>query len=197
MTGGGGGGREYFEEIKRALDGALPQAEVFIGELYRAYLDERQIFMIGNGGSAANASHFSQDLNKGTVAGLSASKCFRAVSLTDNAPFLTALANDEGYDSVFAGQLKALGRPGDLLVAISVSGNSPNVLRAAEHAGGHGMRVIGITGRSGGRLAELAQESLRVPSDDAGVVETVHSAVFHLAVARLRGRIAGQRQGGA
>lgn len=197
MTGGGGGGREYFGEIKRALDGALPQAQAFIDALYGAYLDDRQIFMIGNGGSAANASHFSQDLNKGAVAGLSASKCFRAVSLTDNAAFLTALANDEGYDGVFAGQLKALGRPGDLLVAISVSGNSPNVLRAAGHAGGHGMRVVGITGRSGGRLAELAQECLRVPSDDAGVVETVHSAVFHLAVARLRGRIAGQRQGEA
>lgn len=195
MTAGGGGRREYFEEVKRALDGALTQTGVFIEELHKAYLDDRQVFMIGNGGSAANASHFSQDLNKGAIESSSASKRFRAVSLTDNVPFLTALANDEGYDSVFSGQLKTLGRPGDLLVAFSVSGNSRNVLRAVEHANGHGMRTIGITGRSGGRLAELAQESVRVPSDDFGVVETVHSAIFHLAVAQLRDRIAGKRQG--
>src|SRR5262245_54194454 len=114
--------RQYFNEVKLMLDRVEDQVGVFVDELYRSYLDENTVFIIGNGGSAANASHFGQDLVKGTLPSKNTLKRFKAVALTDNVSFITALANDEGYESVFVEQLIGLSRPSDLLVAISGSG---------------------------------------------------------------------------
>ena len=117
---------------------------------------------------------------------------FRSViPLTDNIGFITALANDEGYDSIFEQQLRNLGRRGDVLVAISGSGNSPNVLRAVEYARSAGIKTIGVTGFDGGKLRKLADESVHIPVDDMGMTEALHSVVFHLAMARLRERVSG------
>jgi D-sedoheptulose 7-phosphate isomerase len=185
------GAREYVDEVKRVLDALPDQLEPFVEELYQAYVHERTVFLIGNGGSAANASHFAQDLNKGTLSRRGASRRFRAVSLTDNVSFITALANDEGYESVFVEQLVTLGRPGDILVALSGSGNSPNVLRAVDYANGRGITTLGMTGFDGGGLGTIARVSVRVPSQDIGLVEAVHAVVFHLTVSQLRQRLDG------
>ena len=111
--------------------------------------------------------------------------------MTDNTPYILAWGNDVGFERIFVEQLKNLAGPGDLLVAISGSGNSPNVLRAVEWANGQGMNTFGCTGFSGGKLRTLAQKSLHVPLDDMGIVETIHLAAFHWVVDNLRGRIAG------
>lgn len=190
------GVREYCNEVKGLLDALPDQLEPFIKELYGAYLEDRTLFLIGNGGSAANASHFGQDLSKSTLPSLSVGKRFRTIALTDNISFITALANDEGYERVFVEQLITLGRPGDILVAISGSGNSPNVLRAVEYANGHGIKTIGVTGFNGGKLREMAEININVPSNDIGLVEAAHSVVFHIATSWLRQQISAWLQKG-
>lgn len=135
------------------------------------------IFALGNGGSAATASHFACDLAKGTrTAGRPP---FRVIPLTDNVPLLTAWGNDAGYDRVFAEQLAALVRPGDVVVAISASGNSPNVLAAAETARAAGATTIALSGRTGGRLIALADLTVCVPADAMEQVEDAHSIIAH------------------
>ena len=126
---------DYKSYTQNALD-SVNEAEVgrFIDSIFDAYQREATIYVIGNGGSAANASHLAQDLAKGTCADMSQQKRIRALSLTDNFAFFSALGNDEGYDQVFVQQLRTFARPGDVLVSISGSGNSPNVLRAVEYA---------------------------------------------------------------
>jgi len=106
-------------------------------------------------------------------------KRFRILSLTDNTPYILAWGNDEGFDRVFVEQLKNLGNPGDLLVAISGSGNSPNVISAIEYANAHGMKTLGVTGYDGGKLKKIAHHNVHVPSWNMGMVESVHSALFH------------------
>ena len=146
--------RDYWDEV------ADVAAMVDLGRLERVAVmllncqaRGRVVFVVGNGGSAATASHFACDLSKGTRC--DGPPTFQVVSLTDNVPLLTAWANDSGYDRVFSEQLKALARPGDLLVAISASGNSPNVVAAVDAARSCGMSVVSLSGRSGGRLAHL------------------------------------------
>ncbi len=182
---------QYKSYLTAATD-SVDESEVarFIESLYAAYRTGSTVFVIGNGGSAANASHFAQDLAKGTCQDMEQEKRIRALSLTDNLPFLSALANDEGYDQVFLQQLRTFCREGDVLVAISGSGNSPNVLRAIEYANAHGMKTIGVTGFSGGRLREIAQECVHVPLDDMCTAESVHSIVFHYVVLQLKERMA-------
>ena len=187
--------REDLDLVKRAVDALEPQVGPFVEALYAAYREKRTIFVIGNGGSAANASHFAQDLNKGTLADLRQGTRFRAIALTDNISFITALANDEGYDQVFVQQLATLAQPGDLLVAISCSGNSLNVLHAAEYAKAHGLGTIGVTGFPGGRLRGSVELNLNAETDDVGLAEAVHSVLFHLAVSCLRERIARKAAG--
>jgi D-sedoheptulose 7-phosphate isomerase len=182
--------RGYLNLVKTAVDALDPQVGPFVEALYAAYCENRTIFIIGNGGSAANASHFAQDLNKGTLADATECARFRAISLTDNISFITALANDEGYDQVFVQQLATLGQPGDLLVAISCSGNSPNVIHAVAYAKAHGLGTIGVTGFPGGRLRGCVDLNVNVHADDVGLVEAVHSVLFHLTVTCLRERIA-------
>ncbi len=161
--------------------------------IYDCYRKGRTVFVCGNGGSGSNASHFCEDLGKGTLR-----RCdfdndhkrrLRILSLTDNTPYILAWANDEGFDRVFVEQLKNLAGPGDLLIAISGSGNSPNVLRAVEWANRHGLKTFGCTGFTGGKLRALAQQNLHVPLDDMGIVESIHLTAFHWVVDDLHRRI--------
>lgn len=145
------------------------------------------VFAMGNGGSAATASHFVCDLAKGTrTPGLQA---FRVVALNDNVPLLTAWANDTSYDRVFAEPLAALARPRDVVVLISASGNSPNILAAAEMARAVGATTIALTGRSGGQLASRVDLSIRVPADAIEQVEDAHLVATHSLCVALRARL--------
>jgi D-sedoheptulose 7-phosphate isomerase len=148
----------------------------------------RVVFVAGNGGSAATASHLACDLAKGTRPGGVAA--FRVMPLTDNVPLITAWANDTAYSRVFAEQLAALARPGDILVAISASGTSPNIVAAAETAAELGVTVLALTGKTGGRLAAMADLSVRVPSDRIELVEDAHLAIGHSLCVALRERLA-------
>lgn len=146
------------------------------------------VYVLGNGGSAATASHFACDLAKGT-------RCegvapFRIVPLTDNVPLLTAWGNDTSYDRVFAEQLLPLVRSDDIVVMISASGNSPNVLAAAETARAAGAFTIALTGKTGGRLRDCADLVVRVPSTHIEQVEDAHSAIAHALCVALRERMA-------
>ena len=182
--------KAYLEKVRELL-GALPeQSDRFVETLFQAFEAERTVFLVGNGGSAAAASHFGQDLAKGTLSSMRAKRRFRVIPLTDNIGFITALANDEGYESIFEQQLRNLARRGDLLIAISGSGNSPNVLRAVEYARSIGMKSIGVTGFDGGKLRALVDESVHVPIEDMGMTEALHGVVFHLVMAQLRTRLA-------
>jgi D-sedoheptulose 7-phosphate isomerase len=183
---------EYLERLKGLIDDLPEQSDRLIDTLYRAFDEGRTVFLAGNGGSASAASHFGQDLAKGTLASMSLSKRFKVVPLTDNIGFITALANDEGYESIFEQQLRNLGQEGDLLIAISGSGNSPNVLRAVEYANSIGMKTVGVTGFDGGKLKEIAHEGVHVAVDDMGMAEALHGVVFHLAMNRLRTRVSGE-----
>ena len=139
---------------------------------------KRQLFVCGNGGSAATASHFANDLGKGASFGRE--KRFRVLALTDNVPWITALANDTDYSQIFVEQLKNYAQPDDVLVAFSGSGNSPNVIRAVEWANQHELITIGITGRPGGKLGQLAQYRIFVESSHMGHIEEGHFLVQHL-----------------
>jgi D-sedoheptulose 7-phosphate isomerase len=145
------------------------------------------IFVLGNGGSAATASHFACDLAKGTR--VNGAPTFRVVPLTDNVPLMTAWGNDTSYDRIFAEQLVALVRPGDVVVIISASGNSPNVLRATEVARTAGAITLSMTGQTGGKLRRLSDVTIRVPSPSIEQVEDAHMIVAHSLCVALRERL--------
>ncbi len=145
------------------------------------------VFILGNGGSAATASHFACDLAKGTqAAGLPA---FRVVSLSDNVPLMTAWANDTNYDRIFAEQLATLIRPADIVIAISASGNSPNILAAARVARQSGSLIIALTGQDGGKLSRLVDLTIYVPTRSIEQVEDAHLVIAHSLCVVLRGRL--------
>jgi D-sedoheptulose 7-phosphate isomerase len=178
------------EELKR-LDAKMVRA--LSDAIYECYEHRRTVFVIGNGGSGSNASHFCEDLGKGTLRredfDNDSKKRLRVLSLTDNTPYILAWGNDEGFDRVFLEQLKNLANPGDLLVAISGSGNSPNILRAVEWANKNGLKTFGCTGFGGGKLRPLAQQCLHVDLDDMGIVESLHLTAFHWVVDHMYKRI--------
>lgn len=172
-------------QAAQAVDGA--EIDRCLEALHAAYREGRGVFVIGNGGSASNASHLAQDLSKGTLEDLEGRR-FRVMSLTDNVSMLTALSNDIGYERVFDLQLRQFARAGDLLIAISGSGNSPNILRAVEYARQAGMTVVGVTGYEGGKLRALSHIRLHVAVNHMGMAEAVHGVLFHLIVDSLRAR---------
>jgi D-sedoheptulose 7-phosphate isomerase len=181
--------RDYWDEVANvAALVDLDCLERVANMLLNCQARGRVVFVVGNGGSAATASHFACDLSKGTRR--DGPPTFHVVSLTDNVPLLTAWANDSGYERVFSEQLTALARPGDLLVAISASGNSPNVIAAIDAARSCGMAVVGLSGRSGGRLAHLADVAVNVPSDRIEIVEDAHLVVAHSLCVAVRERLA-------
>jgi len=183
--------------LKRVADELLrldpAEVQTLADLMYERYRAGRLIFVIGNGGSGSNASHFCEDIGKGTLRRQDfdddRKKRFKILSLTDNTPYILAWGNDEGFDRVFVEQLKNLASPGDLLVAISGSGNSPNILKAVEWANAHGLTTFGCTGFGGGKLRGLAHKGLHVPLDDMGIVETLHLAAFHWVVDDLHRRL--------
>ncbi|NOX44596.1 MAG: SIS domain-containing protein [Caldiserica bacterium] len=169
--------RAYFAGLSELI-GKLPWREIeeFAGLLREARERGNCVFVFGNGGSATTASHFACDLGKGTVR--EGVPRFRVVTLHDIATF-SAYANDCGYEAVFVEPLRNLARPGDVAVGISASGNSPNVLRAVEAAREMGLRTVGITGYRGGRLRDLVDLCIVVPSDDMQWIEDMHLAILH------------------
>ena len=186
--------RAFLNRIGKELERIDPaQVQALADAIFECFRQGRFVFVIGNGGSGSNASHFCEDLGKGTLRRElfddDSQKRLRIVSLTDNTPYILAWGNDEGFDRVFVEQLKNLASPGDLLVAISGSGNSPNILRAVDWANRKGLVTFGCTGFTGGKLQGLAQKNLHVPLDDMGIVETIHLAAFHWVVDNLHKRI--------
>jgi D-sedoheptulose 7-phosphate isomerase len=178
--------REYFAGLKAVMDRVdLGQVAAFIAELESAYEKDRQIFIIGNGGSAGTASHMACDLAK-TVLGRKpdrGTRRFRVMSLTDNVPMITALGNDLGYEHVFTEQLVLFARTGDLLVVITGSGNSPNIVNAVKLAREMGLRTTGLLGFDGGEVLPLIDTPLLIPDFNYGFVEDLHMALDHLATA--------------
>lgn len=155
--------------------------------LLDCYRRDSTVFIVGNGGSAATASHFACDLAKGTK--VDGRRPFRVMPLTDNVPLLTAWANDVSYERVFAEQLAPLVRPGDLVFVISASGNSPNVLAVAQVAGAAGATTIALTGHTGGQMRRLAHLTIRVPSESIEQVEDAHLVIAHSLCVALRQRL--------
>jgi D-sedoheptulose 7-phosphate isomerase len=168
---------DYLREVLSALDvGAIGS---FIGVLLEARERGARIFFVGNGGSASTASHFANDLSMGCR---SWEKPFRAVSITDNVSILTAISNDYGYDEVFVRQLQTQMERGDVVVGISASGNSPNVVKAIEYAKANGAFTVGLTGFDGGQLKQQAHLNLHIPTNkgEYGPAEDGHLIIDHL-----------------
>jgi D-sedoheptulose 7-phosphate isomerase len=180
--------RGYFGRLKATID-AMPLDRIeAIGEiLFQAYRHNKQVFIMGNGGSAATASHMACDLGKNTI-GANKPR-FRVLSLNDNMALLSALANDVGYDRVFAEQLVNLIRPGDVLIAISASGRSPNILEAMRYARERAATIIGLLGFDGGAAIALADEYIVVPADDYGLVEDMHMVLDHVVTGYFQQRL--------
>jgi D-sedoheptulose 7-phosphate isomerase len=166
---------------------AIGAAMNLIAEAFEA---EKSIYIFGNGGSAATASHYQNDFNKGISE--YTEKKFRFVCLNDNTPTIMAIANDIGYEEVFRFQLRGRLAAGDVVVGISGSGNSPNVVNAAEYAKSLGNRVIGITGFDGGKLRRLCDVSLHVPVNSMQITEDVHMIFDHMMMAIFYKTLAGK-----
>ncbi len=173
---------DHLSSVLRRVDTAE------IGRFIETLLDARTrgatIFFIGNGGSAATASHFANDLAYGTN---DYDRPFRAISLTDNVPVLTALGNDYGYEEIFVRQLQVLGKKGDVLVGISASGNSPNLVKTFDYAPSAGIHTVAITAFDGGKIRSIADEGIHVPTEpkEYGPAEDVHMILDHLIGAYL------------
>ncbi len=183
----------YLREMESVLR-KISRADVcaVVERLIEAWRAKRMVFVIGNGGSAATASHMMNDLNKYTATeGLPR---FRCLALTDNVPLLTAVGNDMSYADVFVEPLRSLLSVGDVVIAISASGNSPNIVKAIEFARVTGATVIGFCGSPGGRLAESADLKVVIPSPRIGQQEDGHLILNHVITSALRERLAGTSQ---
>jgi len=180
--------QDYISILQLTMD-QLPRQSIadVIDLLQQGRRRGSQVFILGNGGSASTASHFACDLSKNTrQVGL---PHFRVIGLTDNMAMFSALANDEGYENVFSEQLASLARPGDIVIAISASGNSKNVINAVEAAHRYEATVIGFTGFDGGRLRELANVSIHVNSHVIEHVEDIHLMLEHLIVKTIKEQV--------
>lgn len=175
----------YFDEMKAVFD-RIDREPIYaaIDVLHQARMDGKQIFIMGNGGSASTASHMVCDLAKNTRH--SDWPHYKVIGMADNMAILSAYGNDDGYDNVFRLQLANLLNPGDIVVAISTSGNSPNVLRAVELANERGATVIGMTGFGAGKLGPMVDIHLHVPSDCIEQIEDIHLMLEHLITKALR-----------
>jgi D-sedoheptulose 7-phosphate isomerase len=170
---------DYIRAQKACYD-AIPIDLVgqMIDRLRAALKEDRRIFVFGNGGSASNASHFATDLGKG--ASDKVGRRFQVLSLNDNVSWMTALANDYAYDEVFVGQLQNYGRAGDIVLGISVSGNSPNCVKAFEWAKQNGLHTMALVGAKRGRMAELAESLIVIQETHYGRVEDAQMTICHM-----------------
>jgi D-sedoheptulose 7-phosphate isomerase len=169
----------YIKLQKSALD-SIPVAavETLIGRIQTALKENRQIFIFGNGGSASNSSHFAADLGKGASSKIG--KRFRVLSLNDNISWMTALANDLDYSDVFVGQLQNYGKPEDIAIGLSVSGNSPNSVKALEWARNNGLITIALVGGRRGRMAEIADQVIVIEDIHYGRVEDAQMTICQM-----------------
>ena len=170
---------DYLRAQKAAHD-SIPMEAVaeLVDRLRTALQENRQVFVFGNGGSAANASHFATDLGKG--ASDKAGRRFRILSLNDNVSWMTALANDYAYEEIFVGQLQNYGQPGDLALGLSVSGSSPNCVKALAWAKQHGLHTVALVGAKRGRMAEIAEQVIVIQDTHYGRVEDAQMTICHL-----------------
>jgi D-sedoheptulose 7-phosphate isomerase len=178
----------YFADVVDTIANLpLTPIDEIVSTLIDAYESSRRIYLFGNGGSAALASHFACDLGKGAAMGLE--KRFQVLAFTDNVPLMTAWANDARYDDIFAEQLINFVRPDDIAFAISGSGNSPNVLKALRVAREAGAFTVGLTGFEGGAMKDLCDLCLVIPSDNMQIIEDLHLSVTHAVFSAIRARI--------
>jgi D-sedoheptulose 7-phosphate isomerase len=178
----------YLEELSATIQKLpLPAIDRLVRVFFEAYENGQTIFLFGNGGSAALASHMTCDLGKGTAP--AAGKRLRAVALTDNVALITAWANDAHYEDIFAEQLRNLLHAGDIAFAISASGNSPNILAALSFARQAGASTAGVTGFQGGKMKSLCDVCVVVPSDDMQIIEDLHVSISHSVFRVLRHHI--------
>lgn len=172
-------GFEYLARLKKVIDAFdLTAFEKTVQTILDAYQQQSHIFIMGNGGSGATASHLACDINKGCCIDLE--KKFKMLCLNDNMPTMLALANDVSYEAVFEEQIKNFFNPGDVVIGISGSGNSENVLRAISYAADHGGKTMGWSGFGGGKLAKMVDLAFVVSSDDMQQVEDAHMVVAHM-----------------
>jgi D-sedoheptulose 7-phosphate isomerase len=182
--------RRLNDEIARIDQVALRR---WADRVFQAWEESRFVFVIGNGGSGTTASHMAEDIGKSTLRTCDlmdeSTKRLKVLSLTDNAGWLMAVGNDLAYDQIFVQQLMNYGGEGDLLIAISGSGNSPNVLNAVDWANRHGLTTFGLTGYTGGKLKETQSDGLHVELQDMGMVESIHLSLFHWVLNDVYARI--------
>ncbi len=170
---------DYIAKQKAALDSIPADAVVaLIGKLHVALKEDRQIFVFGNGGSASNSSHFATDLGKGSSDKMG--KRFRVLSLNDNVSWMTAIGNDYSYDDIYARQLENYARPGDLALACSVSGSSPNLVKAFQWAKTNGVHTVALVGGKRGKLAEIADQTILVNDTHYGRAEDGQMGILHM-----------------
>jgi D-sedoheptulose 7-phosphate isomerase len=176
---------EYLVILSKTIDSlSRPQIWSVLQVLFQAWQNGNRVFICGNGGSAATASHFSNDLNKLTI--VDGQRRMKAIALTDNIPLMTAWANDTEYENIFAEQLLNFVEPGDVLIGISTSGNSENVLRALEAARNCQATTIGFTGNQGGKLKDIVDYCIFIPDDHIGRQEDGHMILDHVISNTLR-----------
>ncbi|MEX0978276.1 MAG: SIS domain-containing protein [Pirellulales bacterium] len=184
MLGTSLGINQYVQRLQAELVRVDPQEiQAWADLVYDAWEHEKFIFVFGNGGSGTTATHICEDLGKSSLRQHElhdeTKKRLKVLSLTDNLGWILALGNDIGYDHIFVQQLMNYGTKGDLAIAISGSGNSPNVLLAVDWANRHGLKTFGLTGFDGGKLRRMAHSGMHVPLDDMGMVESIHLCLFH------------------
>jgi D-sedoheptulose 7-phosphate isomerase len=180
--------RQYIQEFQNII-GQTPvlQIERTVDLLHKTWKRSRKIFILGNGGSASTASHMANDLAKATI--VPGKPRVKVIPLTDCVSLITAWANDSSYESIFKEQLENLLEEGDLVLGISASGNSPNVLLAMEFARERGAATIGWTGMTGGKLRSMVDHCVQSPTDDVGMIEGAHMVIEHLIAKELLKRI--------
>jgi D-sedoheptulose 7-phosphate isomerase len=184
--------RQYLDELALLFERFnLEQFEKIVSYILDAYENDKKIFVMGNGGSGSTASHFACDINKGCCMDLE--KKFKMICLNDNIPTILALANDISYDVVFQEQLKNFFTPGDLVIGISGSGNSENVLRAIRYANANGGKTVGLSGFAGGQLSRLVDIAFIAEVDDMQKVEDIHMIVVHMIMQTVYGTLHEQK----
>lgn len=182
--------KDYLESFRQALEQIDALAlDAYAARIYQAWRDDRQVLVFGNGGSATTASHAVADLVK--TASVPDRRRLRALCLSDNSAMLTAIGNDLRYEDIFVYPLQTYARRGDLAVAISASGNSPNVVRACEWARSNDLGVVALTGFDGGKIARLCDVHVHVPSANYGIVEDLHLVVGHAVTQSFFARVMG------
>jgi len=185
---------QYLHHLTAQLESVSPaDLQRWATLIYEAWQSDRFVFICGNGGSGTTASHMSEDLGKSLLRQDDlhdeSKKRLKVLSLTDNVGWIMAVGNDLDYDQIFVQQLMNYGRQGDVVIAISGSGNSANVLNAVDWANRHGLATFGLTGFDGGKLKQIQRDGIHIPIDDMGMVESIHLCLFHWVLDDVFGRI--------